>query len=122
MTKSKYDQERDERVKQIQEHFSPIGIPILAQEVSGAFAKKKKGLQKIVVSSKPDSDIEYDPTSDIDNHSDSDNDSDDLNNDGVTNEVRCITWPINTFSSCLFQTCTSLYSSILPHTSILYNL
>lgn len=91
MAKPKYEQERDANVKRIQEHFLSLGIPILTKQVNDVFTKKAKGLRKTVESHNSGSDIDYDPTSDIDNQSDSDDASDDLDNDGVANEVRCIT-------------------------------
>jgi hypothetical protein len=107
MSKTKYEQERDENVRNIQKHFTSLGIPVLAQQVRDVFSKKEKGKPRTVVSDIPDSDIDYDPSSNIDN-SDSDHDSDDLNNDEVNTEVRCITWAINKFMVCLFQLGSSL--------------
>jgi hypothetical protein len=40
MTKSQYEVDRDERVRNIQEHFKSLGIPILAQEVRDVLSKK----------------------------------------------------------------------------------
>jgi hypothetical protein len=107
MSKTKYEQERDENVRNIQKHFMSLGIPVLAQQVRDVFLKKEKSKPKTVVSNILDSDIDYDPSSDIDN-SDSDHDSDDLNNDEVNTKVRCITWAINKFLVCLFQLGSSL--------------
>jgi hypothetical protein len=42
MTKNKYEQQRDENVKKIQEVFKSLGIPILAQEVIDGLAKNKR--------------------------------------------------------------------------------
>ena len=68
MTKSKYEQQRDENVQNIRDVFKSLGIEVLAQTVSD----DKQG-----------SDIDYDPCSEIDNKSDSDDESD----DDLTNEV-----------------------------------
>nr|CAZ96157.1 conserved hypothetical protein [Saccharum hybrid cultivar R570] len=86
MSKTKYEQERDENVRNIQKHFMSLGILVLAQQVRDVFSKKEKGKPRTVVSDIPDSDIDYDPSSDIDN-SDNDHDSDDLNNDEVNTKV-----------------------------------
>jgi hypothetical protein len=111
MKKPQYALERDERVRNIQEHFESLGIPILAQEVRDVFSKKEKCKGKTI-----ESDNEYDPSSDIDNQSDSDDDyDDDLNNEDNT-EVRCITRPIIKYLVSLFQSCTSLYSFNVLHT------
>ena len=104
MTKTQYKLDRDERVRDIEEHFKSLGIPILPQEVRDVISKKEKCKRKTVVSDNSDSDKEYDPSSDIDNQSESD---DDLNNEDNT-EVRCITRPINNYLVSLFQSCTSL--------------
>jgi hypothetical protein len=64
-----------------------LGIPLLTKEVRDAFTKKEKALLKTLVSDKPNSNIDYDPTSNIDNHFDSDDDSNDLNNDEVNDEM-----------------------------------
>ena len=104
MTKTQYELDRDERVRDIEEHFKSLGIPILPQEVRDVISKKEKCKRKIVVSDNSDSNKEYDPSSDIDNQSESD---DDLNNEDNT-EVRCITRPINNYLVSLFQSCTSL--------------
>lgn len=108
MTKTKYEQEREENVKHVQEVFKSMGIPLLAQTVIDVFSKKEKGKGKRLVSDNPESDNDYDPSSDIDNQSDSDDDYDDDLNNEVNTEVRCITRPINKFLVCLFQTYTSL--------------
>ena len=63
---------------------------------------------------KPEPDIEYDPSSDIDNQSNSDDDYD----DEVNTEVRCITRPTNKFMVYLFQTYSSLYLIMLLDTSL----
>jgi len=104
MTKTQYELDRDERVRDIEEHFKSLGIPILPQEVRDVISKKEKCKRKTVVSDNSDSDKEYDPSSDIDNQSESD---DDLNNEDNT-EVRCITRPIKKYLVSLFQSCTSL--------------
>lgn len=91
MTKTQYEQDRDDNVRTIQQHFSSLGIPLLAQEVREVLSKKEKGKGKTVVSDKTVSDNDYDPSSDIDNHSDSDDDYDDDLNNEVNTEVRCIT-------------------------------
>ena len=104
MTKTQYELDRDERVRDIEEHFKSLGIPILPQEVRDVISKKEKCKRKTVVSDNSDSDKEYDPSSDIDNQSESD---DDLNNEDNT-EVRCITRPINNYLVSLFQSCNSL--------------
>ena len=104
MTKTQYELDRDERVRDIEEHFKSLGIPILPQEVRDVISKKEKCKRKTVVSDNSNSDKEYDPSSDIDNQSESD---DDLNNEDNT-EVRCITRPINNYLVSLFQSCTSL--------------
>jgi len=96
MTKSKYEQQRDENVQNIWDVFKSLGIEVLAQTVSDVFSEKKKGKAKTVVTDKQGSDIDYDPCSEIDNESDSDDESD----DDLTNEV------------CLFETCSSLYHLI----------
>ena len=95
MPKNKYAQERDENVKKVQDVFKSLGIPVLAQTVRDVFSKGKEGKGKRLVSDKPESDIEYDPSSDIDNQSDSDDD--DLNTE-VNTEVRWITRPIYKFT------------------------
>jgi len=104
MTKTQYELDMDEKVRDIEEHFKSLGIPILPQEVRDVISKKEKCKRKTVVSDNSDSDKEYDPSSDIDNQSESD---DDLNNEDNT-EVRCITRPINKYLVSLFQSCTSL--------------
>ena len=104
MTKTQYELDRDERVRDIEEHFKSLGIPILPQEVRDVISKKEKCKRKTVVSDNSDSDKEYDPSSDIDNQSES---YDDLNNEDNI-EVRCITRPINNYLVSLFQSCTSL--------------
>ena len=104
MTKTQYELDWDERVRDIEEHFKSLGIPILPQEVRDVISKKEKCKRKTVVSDNSDSDKEYDPSFDIDNQSESD---DDLNNEDNT-EVRCITRPINKYLVSLFQSCTSL--------------
>ncbi|KAG2571841.1 hypothetical protein PVAP13_7KG121921 [Panicum virgatum] len=81
MTKTQYELDRDERVRDIEEHFKSLGIPILPQEVRDVISKKEKCKRKTVVSDNSDSDKEYDPSSDIDNQSESD---DDLNNEDNT--------------------------------------
>jgi hypothetical protein len=103
MKKTQYELERDERVREVQEIFASLGIPILAQDVRDVFLKKKKCMGKTI-----ESDNEYDPSSDIDNQCDSDDDyDDDLKHEDNT-EVRCITRPINKYVVSLFQSCTSL--------------
>ena len=92
MTKTQYELDMDEKVRDIEEHFKSLGIPILPQEVRDVISKKEKCKRKTVVSDNSDSDKEYDPSSDIDNQSESD---DDLNNEDNT-EVS------------VFQSCTSL--------------
>ena len=105
MTKSKYEQQRDENVQNIQDVFKSLGIEVLAQTVSDVFSEKKKGKAKTVVTDKQGSDIDYDPCSEIDNESDSDDESD----DDLTNEV------------CLFETCSSLYHLIYQVTCFYIN-
>ena len=95
MPKNKYAQERDENIKKVQDVFKSLGIPVLAQTVRDVFSKGKEGKGKRLVSDKSESDIEYDPSSDIDNQSDSDDD--DLNTE-VNTEVRWITRPIYKFT------------------------
>jgi hypothetical protein len=121
MIKTKYEQARDENVRKIQEHFLSLGIPILAQDVRDAFSKKQKGKGKTVESDKTESDIDYDPSSDIDNQAGSDGVSDDDLINEVNTKVRSITCPIDKFMVCLFETCTSLKSINLLHTSFLIN-
>ncbi|XP_002489216.2 uncharacterized protein LOC8155611 [Sorghum bicolor] len=77
MTKNKYEQQRDENVKKIQEVFKSLGIPILAQEVIDGLAKKQKGKGKAVATENPGSDHDYDPSSEIENETDSDDECDD---------------------------------------------
>ncbi|PVH32190.1 hypothetical protein PAHAL_9G342000 [Panicum hallii] len=72
MKKTQYELERDERVREVQEIFASLGIPILAQDVRDVFSKKEKCMGKTI-----ESDNEYDPSSDIDNQCDSDDDYDD---------------------------------------------
>ena len=74
--------------------FKSLGIPVLAQTVRDVISKGKEGKGKRLVSDKPEPDIEYDPSSDIDNQSNSDDDYD----DEVNTEVRCITRPIYKFT------------------------
>jgi hypothetical protein len=89
---------RNENVKHVQEVFKSLGIPMLAQTVRDVISKGKEGKGKRLVSDKPESDIEYDPSSDIDNQSDSSNDYDDDLNTEVNTKVRCITSPINKYT------------------------
>jgi hypothetical protein len=97
MTKNKYEQQRDENVKKIQEVFKSLGIPILAQEVIDGLAKKQKGKGKAVATENPGSDHDYDPSSEIENETDSDDECDDDLHVEVNTQVRCITWPISKF-------------------------
>jgi hypothetical protein len=103
MKKTQYELERDERVRDVQELFESLAIPILAQDVRDVFSKKEKCMGKTI-----ESDNEYDLSSDIDNQCDSDDDYDDDLNDEDNTEVRCITRPINKYVVSLFQLCTSL--------------
>jgi hypothetical protein len=111
MTKTQYELDRDANVSRVRSHFLSLGIPILTQEVRYVLSNKEKSLPKTVVSDKQDSDIDYDPTSDVDN-SDSDHDSDENNNDDVNKEVRCITWEINKFWSVYFNQVTHCWHLI----------
>jgi hypothetical protein len=95
MPKTKYELERNENVKHVQEVFKSLGILVLAQTVRDVISKGKEGKGKRLVSDKLESDIEYDPSSDIDNQSDRDDDYD----DDLNIEVRCITRPINKFTN-----------------------
>ena len=52
MTKSKYEQQRDENVQNIRDVFKSLGIEVLAQTVSDVFSEKKKGKAKTVVTDK----------------------------------------------------------------------
>ena len=104
MPKTKYEQERDENVKKIQDVFKSLGIPVLAQTVRDVISKGKEGKGKRLVFDKPESNIEYDPSFDIDNQSDSDDNSDDDLNNEVNTEVRWITWTINKFLVSPFET------------------
>jgi hypothetical protein len=110
MTKTKYEQDRDENVRKVQERFKTLGIPLLSQEVRDILSKKKKRKEKRLISDKPSSDNDYDPSSDIDNQSDSDDDYDDDLNNEVNAEVRCITWPINRF---LVPPVTNMYFTLV---------
>ena len=94
MPKTKYEQERDENVKKVHDFFKSLGIPVLAQTVRDVISKGKEGKGKRLVSDKPESNIEYDPSSDIDNQSYSDDDYD----DDLNTEVRWITRPIYKFT------------------------
>ena len=98
MPKTKYEQERDENVKKVHDVFKSFGIPVLAQTVRDVISKGKEGKGKRLVSDKPESDIEYDPSSDIDNQSDSDDDYDDDLNIEVNTKARWITRPIYKFT------------------------
>jgi hypothetical protein len=42
MTKTKYEQDRDENVRKVQERFKTLGIPLLSQEVRDILSKKEK--------------------------------------------------------------------------------
>ena len=78
MPKTQYELQRDQNIKKVQDVFMSLGIPMLSKTVRNAFSKcEKEGKGKSLVSGKPDSDNEYDPSSDIDNKSDSDDDYDD---------------------------------------------
>jgi hypothetical protein len=105
MTKSQYEVDRDERVRNIQEHFKSLGIPILAQEVRDVLSKKEKRKRKTV--DKKDGDHDYDPSSDIDSQSDTDDDSHDDCDDELINldntKVRCITRATNNYCVSLFN-------------------
>ena len=98
MPKTKYEQERDENVKKVHDVFKSLGIPVLAQTVRNVISKGKEGKGKRLVSDKPESDIEYDPSSDIDNQSNSDDDYDDDLNIEVNTKARWITRPIYKFT------------------------
>jgi hypothetical protein len=95
MTKNKYEQQRDENVRKIQDHFKSLGITLLSHQVRDALSNKPKGKGKKIVSNKPGSDLDYDPTSNIDNHSDTDDDS--------NHEVRCNNWAINNVRTVYFK-------------------
>ncbi|CAD6221332.1 unnamed protein product [Miscanthus lutarioriparius] len=86
MTKTSYEQKRDENVKHVQEVFKSFGIPILAQSIREVISKKEKGRGNLE-SDNPESDIEYDPSSDVDKQSDTDDDYDDDLNNEVNTEV-----------------------------------
>ncbi|CAD6258361.1 unnamed protein product [Miscanthus lutarioriparius] len=86
MTKTSYEQKRDENVKHVQEVFKSFGIPILAQSIREVISKKEKGRGNSE-SDNPESDIEYDPSSDVDKQSDTDDDYDDDLNNEVNTEV-----------------------------------
>jgi hypothetical protein len=45
MSKTKYEQERDENVRNIQKHFTSLGIPVLAEQVRDVFSKRKRANQ-----------------------------------------------------------------------------
>lgn len=78
---------------------------MLKQCVKDAYKQKDKG--KKVVSDIPESDKDYDPTSNIDIQSDSDDDSDaDLTNE-VNDEARCITMHSK-------KLLVSLFANMLP--------
>ena len=94
MPKPKYEQERDENVKKVQNVFKSLGILVLAQTVRDVISKGKKGKGKRLVSNKPESDIKYGPSSNIDNQSDCDDDYD----DDLNTEVRWITRLIYKFT------------------------
>ena len=98
MPKTKYEQERDENVKKIQDVFKCLCILVLAQTVRDIFSEGKEGKGKRLVFDKPEPDIEYDPSFDIDNQSDSDDDYDDDLNIEVNTKVRWITRPIYKFT------------------------
>ena len=98
MPKNEYEQERDENVKKLHDVFKSFGIPVLAQTVRDVISKGKEGKGKRLVSDKPESDIEYDPSSNIDNQSGRDDDYDDDLNTKVNIEVRWITRPIYKFT------------------------
>jgi hypothetical protein len=93
--------DRYERVRNIQEHFKSLGIPILAQEVRDVLSKKEKCKRKTV--DKKDGDHDYDPSSDIDSQSDTDDDSHDDCDDELINldntKIRCITRATNNYVS-----------------------
>ena len=98
MPKTKYEEERDNNVKKVHDFFKSLGIPVLAQTVRDIFSKGKEGKGKRLVSDKPEFNIEYDPSSDIDNQFDSDDDYDDDLNIEVNTKVRWITRPIYKFT------------------------
>ena len=99
MEKPEFVLARDKRVKEVQNVFNSLGIVVLAQTVSDALSKKpKKGKGKSVESDLPESDIEYDPTTDNAMQSDTSDDDDDLVNE-VNIEVRCIHRPPSSFLS-----------------------
>ena len=94
MPKTKYEQERDENVNKVHYVFKSLGISVSAQTVRDVISKGKEGKGKRLVFDKPEPDIEYDPSSDIDNQSDSDDDYD----DDLNTKVRWITRPIYKFT------------------------
>ena len=98
MPKTKYEQERDKNVKKVHDVFKSLGIPVLAQTVRDVISKGKEGKGKRLVSDKPEFNIEYDPSSDIDNQSVSDDDYDDDLNIEVNTKARWITRPIYKFT------------------------
>lgn len=77
MPKSKYEQDRDANIQRIQDVFESLGIAVLNETVSSVLSKEKVGKRKTLELEKPESDNDYDPNSDIDNHSDSHDDYDD---------------------------------------------
>ena len=110
MTITKYEQERNANVKAVQEVFKSFGIPILAQSIREVISKKEKGRGNSE-SDNPESDIEYDPSSDVDKQSDTDDDYDDDLNNEVNTEVRCITRQLTSLWSVHFNhilQCSSL--------------
>ena len=92
--KTKYERERGENVKKVHDVFKSLGILVLAQTIRDVISKGKKGKGKRLVSNKPESDIKYGPSSNIDNQSNSDDDYD----DDLNTEVRWITRPIYKFT------------------------
>ena len=61
------------------------------------------GKRKILEFAKPESDIDYDPTSDLDNQSNSDDDESDIDyDDDLNTEVRWLSRSLNTLALLYF--------------------
>ena len=110
---SKYEQEREANIKRIQDVFESLGITVLHETVSSVLPKENVGKRKILEFDKPESDIDYDPTSDLDNQSDSDDDESDIDyNDDLNTEVRWLSRSLNTLALLYFFLVYLFYACI----------
>ena len=110
---SKYEQEREANIKRIQDVFESLGITVLHETVSSMLPKENVGKRKILEFDKPESDIDYDPTSDLDNQSDSDDDESDIAyDDDLNTEVRWLSRSLNTLALLYFFLVYLFYACI----------